>query len=48
MSVNLSSSSEKEKERILSQLPAMQNRRSLKNGDARHSGTLFNTHSTDM
>ena len=26
----------------------MQNRRSLKNGDARHSGTLFNTHSTDM
>ena len=48
MSVNLSSSSAKEKERMLSQLPAMQNRRSLKNGDARHSGTLFNTHSTDM
>ena len=34
--------------RMLSQLPAMQNRRSLKNGDASHSGTLFNTHPTDM
>jgi len=35
-------SSNIEKGKLLSQLPAMQNRGSLKNGEASHSGKLFN------
>jgi len=35
------------KKELLSQLPAMQNRRSLKNGEASHSGKLFNQTTID-
>ena len=47
LSVKLSSSSEKEKGGVLSQLPAMQSSRSLKNGEANHNGKLFNQNTTD-